>query len=350
MGHNIIVDNAEFSVDGITCQIFDGTWLDIHRQFFAEKSPGFIEQHERNIGNRPELVKWQSDLLPGTSLLISQPWFYSESGSNAFPLHLNGESSRSIHSYTFNGDLWSLLRVKVLVGDQWYHATNPMKYLTCLLDGGRKPTTVIPTPKLYAHYAVCSDDQLDHYRSKSYTRFIRGSESIRAEKSSKAGTRSAVDIVGSNYCQAIFWLACNEEASRYNNHSDYGTNTHSSGHVADSGQTTPIRSASLKTPTGYHFREISCHHFCSNAGLSKFPSVPREVGYHGLSFSRSLTSGNCDNGIIPERQRYSLICHYKTNSCDEDSNGDNIGDEAAISANHETSYPIPIEPRSTCSR
>ena len=87
----------------------------------------------------------------------------------AFPLFLNGGSSKYTHSYTFCSDIGSLLRAKVLVGDQWYHITNPLRYLDCYYDNNRTATR-IATPKLYGYYAVCSDEQLEYYRSKPYVR------------------------------------------------------------------------------------------------------------------------------------------------------------------------------------
>ena len=141
LAHNLI-ENAEFSVDGVACQTLSSTWLDIRSQFFADKSPGAIEQYERNIGNRSGLVKWQTESLPETTLLLEQPWFYSESGSKAFPLFLNGGSSKYTHSYTFCSDIGSLLRAMVLVGEQWYHVTNPLRYLNCYYDGNRTATRI----------------------------------------------------------------------------------------------------------------------------------------------------------------------------------------------------------------
>ena len=217
--HNII-RHAALKFDGDTGSEIPGGWLDIHSQFFMKSGARFAQHYNYMIGNASCLVKWTS-YLPSFPISSPQPWYYSESISNAVPLFLCSMGGVS-HVYDFRLNLKDLLRMRCRLKDgQWHNIQFNQSHI--ITD-----TLRVPTPVMIGRYTKISPPEIEWHKEKSHTHEIIATTVTHfgTNNPSAAGEDVSIKIHTSTPVRALFFIAECQLARELNNRSNYTTNPH----------------------------------------------------------------------------------------------------------------------------
>lgn len=222
--HNII-RHGSLKFDNDTGAEIPGGWLDIHSQFFMKSGARFDKLYDHMIGNVNCLIKW-STFLPKFPISSPQPWYYSESISNAIPLFLCSMGGVS-HTYDFRLELKDLLRMRCKLqhdeDDKWHNIPfEPSHIITGKLR--------VPTPVMIGRYTKISAPEIEWHKEKSHTHEIVATtvRHFGTSNPSPAGEDVSIKIHTNTPVRALFFVAECQMARELNNRSNYTTNPYDS--------------------------------------------------------------------------------------------------------------------------
>ena len=282
-------------IQGTKSQDIEDVWLDIYSQFYMK--PGFEHHYNRMIGNIPSLQDWSSTFLPRYELILPLPWSYSRHECTSIPLHLCSLTPIK-HIFKMRNKLSKLIRMQkrsMIDGEIiWNNVPFKNVYVTTNTDN-------IPTPELWGFYSRQTSNEIrDAHKTNIHNIHNIYGEDIQVFRSKKSyNLDPTVDIhvpIETTYktsAKAMFWVAQNQEAHKFNSHANYSTNSNDFTKGIN-----PIRSMTMESGGMKRYEDLGSVHTELAQAWYKFPSAPREPGYNGLSFGWDTTSLHADVGII----------------------------------------------------
>lgn len=285
-GLNILKDASLKSDDDII-QAFDNIWLNMHSQFYRKSGGGKDAHHNLMIGNVPFLQGW-THYLPEYMLDVPQPWYYSRNEVVAMPLFLCSLSSIT-HNYKVRSKLSEMLRMRARANEEseWKDIKFNPKYLE-----GVGPEDTLPIPELWGRYALITDDEREWRKTQKNKVYIEDIVIHSSDDPTRYGSTVPIGLQTEMPTKAIFWVAENLEATKYNNYSNFTTN---STDLYDGWN--PIMSTKLtygSTPRV----ELDSDSFDRIEPWYHFPSAPYQSGYNAYSISYDSSSINADIGMV----------------------------------------------------
>ena len=315
--HNII-EEARFEEDGLVFNNFDNYWYDIHLQFLKNYQGDIHSKrikYSKCIGNIPLLENFSTKLV-SVELACPQPFFYSNDTGCSYPIYKKGSLSRARHTFKFNLDVSKLLRIQCRKRKpdsnsytEWVDfSVNTVDLKSIITVKGE-----IAQPELYGcyvnyaqnAYSFYANDGCDNSKDQINELYITDMITFDSSKSYSYGeTAEPTTLKNINPCLALFWMAENLDAKKYNNHSNYTTNTFSIEKGHD-----PISKHSLSLNSQAKFNNYSSIHFNSIDPMRHFPTVPFENGYFGSSFCWFIPREGIDYGVTFKDDR--LLCYLE---------------------------------------
>lgn len=308
--HNVglnIVNIAQFKENDDVFQTLDNVNMDIFYQFCQKGGAGMREAHNVGVGNVPIVENFASELVP-YQINVKHPWFYSYSTSTAFPIFYKNTQLRAQHNYKMRLKIYELLRMRRLVDGVW-EPVLPSEYGEYLETD---PTLNISTPEMYGHYAYCTDVELDHYKNCSGLErhiYIRDFQTCEEENCKKYKTTASAPMSSSNPCLAFFWVAQNLDAVKYNNYSNYTTNSQDLHRGWD-----PITHSTMKYGNEALFDKLPSDHFSIAMAQNHFTSAPEFRGFHAYSYAYDCMCQDADIAVLLEGRAATLQCLLGNNS------------------------------------
>ncbi len=254
--------NCKLNTDHL--QECDNVSMNIFLNYLRKKS--FPEGRLMEMtGNVPSMVEF-SDRLPNYKTSVPQPWLYARTSETAFPL-FRCEEGKKInklrHNYTFMLEICKLLRMQALdyerddngkpvtddngkylynTDNRWVDIPVNLKYIV----GNYTLKSKIQTPALRARYAKITkveknnilkscgskDDPNNIKDNKLYD--SKGRKAVHempfddfkpfdAPNPTTFDSNATVEVESNEPCRALFWVAENQEALKYNCHGNYTT-------------------------------------------------------------------------------------------------------------------------------
>jgi hypothetical protein len=230
--HNVginIVQEAKLLAGDIPLYSFDSITHDILSQYGYLVKAGFKKHHLASIGAIPKLERW-SNSLPAHQLDILQPYFYAKAQHLALPL-LQSSITQFRHNYKFRLRILSLLRMQKYCNklDKWV----TIRPVYGVIDGIKDKDSSLAQPTLWGRYAKVTPLQLDYYRNcgsgdkkSSLVHYFYYDDFVAIKDNNKKSYGEVADIALSSTTpvKAVFWVAQNISAKKYNNYSNYTTN------------------------------------------------------------------------------------------------------------------------------
>lgn len=278
-------------------QSIDKIWMDMVAQFYQPPKLGLREEYDERIGNVPYLVEWNVN-LPSTTLICSQPWYYSESLDMAFPLFLLKlyGLGKLQHKHTFNLKISKLLRMRVKDKDTGLWTELSRIDLSVLNGVGKENLPKIPPPTMEADYVCLSTQEIETYflSQEKITYYTKNIISVSGEEPKGYGSRDCISISTPGPCLAIHWVAENKLSSMKRNLSNYTTNNEDSNLGWN-----PCAFFSLNYSKTIRYAK-SPHYVSEFEQPRKYAlSMPYSKGFNMLSFRHSHgTPGDPDIGIV----------------------------------------------------
>lgn len=305
IGTNITV-NATFKDDDNIYQTWDPIIADDYYQYYQYEGSGKRRNHNIGIGNVKILEDW-TYALPTYIINVDQPWYYGEEPGLAFPIHMRNSQCRIEHRQIYKRNIESLLRMQLLINNIWTDV-EPKNYIEKYLI---YDSLVINKPTLWGRYAYVTDAELRTNKCKpemkQRTLYYTDYEVCDGNTNSmyKYTENAEMDISSRNPCVAMFWKAENLDATKFNNYSNYTTNT---GDLYSGWD--PIYHNSIKYGTLYKFKEMESDHFNIGESRKHFRSSPREMGYHAYSFAHQSYNYNGEVGVVLDGKNAKLLCKF----------------------------------------
>lgn len=272
-----MVKKAWLCYNDVTPQWFDDVWLNIYYQFFRKSGK---KQLEWMLGNRQQLQSW-SKVLPESTLVIPQPWYYSEDLVMAIPLFLC-QRNPVIHKYNFRLSISDLLRMRV---NQQEVPVDP-KYIEGYPNDGN-----IPAPEMWGKYAYVDNDEVNFLVNTTDKLVYHINDIVKVSSDeiiSKNTNGITVDLHTQEPCRAIFWVMENQESHNRRLYSNYTTNDGDN----------PTLSAKLMYGPNNRIAELNHNHFQYAESYYHFPQQPMTNGYNVYSFSYQPSSISNDIGVV----------------------------------------------------
>ena len=295
LGHNITnngtlkIGSSEFNLDNIS--------QDINAEFYMKPGANMDKLYNHMIGNLPFLQKWGKQ-LPSWSLVIPQPWFFSESYSKGIPLFLCPENKQPILSYSFVRDISKLLRMRVKKEDGGY------SYIKCNVDFLEKNGTLpLDVPVMWGKYSMLTEYEREYRLGNTkdkfgnpvivkhqmeVNRFIR----FRSENSTVSGKVATISVQTNTPVKGWYAVAQSEEAIYTNNHSNYTTNPYN---IYENGWH-PISHVNQKYATQTVMSRSSIHERCPEIWYHS-ASAPTTHGYLFRSHAYNIGNVGPDVGV-----------------------------------------------------
>ena len=154
------------------------------------------------------------------------------------------------------------------------------------------PEDTLPIPELWGRYALITDDEREWRKTQKNKVYIEDVVVHSSDDPTRYGSTVPIGLQTEMPTKAIFWVAENLEASKYNNYSNFTTNS------ADlySGWN-PIMSTKLTYGSTPRI-ELDYDSFDRIEPWYHFPSAPYQPGYNAYSISYDSSSINADIGIV----------------------------------------------------
>lgn len=293
-GHNII-GHGSVRVDGISLQNIDSTWLDIYSQFYMK--PGMREHYDIMIGNVPFLQEWGTS-IPGYTVVVPQPFHYSKDPAVALPLFMKS-LSRVTHNYNFRRKLSEIVRMRIIDDDEWKEIPYNWSYMEAV-----KQDEMLTQPRMFGRYVVITKEERNWHQGidadgsqdkHKPPRIVYGENIVKVTHTNTSGLGQSVGLTlhSSTPTKAMFWVAENMEAQKYNNRSNYTTNPNNINEGWN-----PICETSLTYGGVAKFSEMPSYHFDMSEPWHSFVSAPSEPGYNGFSFAYDTSTIHGDVGIV----------------------------------------------------
>lgn len=321
--HNVatnIISDGKFEVDNEVINSLDHTWLDVHPQYFTK--PGFREHYNLGVGNIAYLEEWKS-YLPSVQLRVILPWFYSYHTSHAFPIFRFPGQTQINHRMRFRRKVNELLRMQISSDDgrTWRSIKPNFKYLHC-------SAKIISEPEMWAKYTYNTLEELnwqlkcnsaDNVEGKKVY-YINDMIAIDSENHAGYGKSISIELKTPHMCKSIFFMAENTDAIKYNNLSNYTTNSDNI-----YGGWDPIDNITLSYGIVKKFDKVNSIHF-SQIESCHFPIPPDTQGYHAITYAWDPTSVDAEVTVCPSELKASLSVKLGNNDpfLDMEEKTDNI--------------------------
>lgn len=287
--HNIennSIVSSTFKVGDEVINTFDSVSLDILSQGFGR--PGF-DRHDPNYRMEMEkFEKWNS-YLPPKPVQSHQPFYFAEDRMLSFPLWMIGTSVKVEFNYNLRRDIEKLLRVgKIRKDGTIANIKFDMKYI----DVSEK-LTKIPLPNLIGRYSFLSDQELNEHKcNQKYSFYVKDMISTQATNPGALGAKVEIPLQTPAPCLAMCWVAENLKATRFNNRSNYTTNS-----VNLNEGYNPCQYSTMKYKNDPRFLNFPHSHFDEMQPRYHFPTRPFEPGYNFYSIANKPASIQAEVGV-----------------------------------------------------
>lgn len=260
--------------------------LDIWVEYFAKEF--FQNDYETLLDLIQGETNW-SDELPAKTLSLSQPFFYTTTGT--FFKRCLVEKQNITHNYRCCLDIRKLLLLEKRVNGVWERCTNGDDILKKCLFSNLTADGILNRPELYGTCVIANEIEYREIKDSSLTHnYLAHAQELIYVSVDKILTNEGTEkvvLAQSGCVRGIYWFIENLNASERGDHYNYAT---------EEGEC-PIISTSL-----YHL-DRCVWEFDSHHHRSIFPSevklrTPRKMGYHYHPFSAhgslKITDTNVD--------------------------------------------------------
>jgi hypothetical protein len=257
------------------------------------KDRQYQETVDKSIGNVPSLQEW-STYLPNYIIRFELPWYYSNDYSLGLPLFYSSTDKHFSHSYIFNDELKSLLRMRKRDPENegcWEIIPFDMRYIHVETRSDR-----LSEPEIMGMYIKLLPEEVEEYkcwtRANTYGDFYI--DTIEFESSPnpmKYGSKLSVEMSNDAIVYNIVWMAENKTATDNGIHNNYTTNTLEIDEGYD-----PIEHTSLRVGSHDIFKELP-NEYTSDLFYRDFPGRPLGTHLHAFSFNRTPKTINAKVGI-----------------------------------------------------
>lgn len=356
MAHNFASNKFEYIRvldDNIQHQNVDNVWYDSFYQFFQSSGAGKRDNHNLGIGNITYFSEWSS-YIPSYNTNIDLPFYYSFELSNAVPLYYKNSMQRFEHRCKFR-NIKDLIRMQINetvdnaekprwvdvplqlpknknVIDSYLEISEEQKPEMwgryALITEGEKQyhmkddnnedwdyeyqyvkTSINGEKIIYKNKPENSGDYIKELVRKTKTTFIRDVVSHDSSNPHSYGDTAEISIEDENLTLAYFWVAKNMDSVKYNNHSNYTTNTFDLHSGFD-----PIKENSIN----YNDKEgpinnLSSDHLNIAFSRKQTWSSPDTTGYHGYAYGNDCMGYEPDITVIPKDLKVKLLCTINNN-------------------------------------
>jgi len=219
-------------------------------------------------------TQW-GETIKAKTLLIPQPFFFSQTRSKGFKKILEPELGYSL-KYKLQLGLSSLIRIQQLDMDKWVDVDSRM-VITVIEPTGIQPPTLTTTNSIVGNqerdklWRFGADLVKDKYR-ENFQELIQ----VEIGKPEVDGKGTfAIEINNPGCTRGIFFAVQNIDSTKYGSHFDYSFNGEN-----------PIVAVSLKNIHGKIYQEEDPIHFTKRHPRQAFLRTPKVIGMHYISLSR----------------------------------------------------------------
>lgn len=292
--HNVginIVKHARLMAGDVCINSFDNYAHDILSQYGYFLKPSFKRHHLVSIGAIPKLEQW-STFLPSHRLNVLQPFYYSKADHLALPL-LGSSLIKFEHRYNFRTRILDLLRMQKFSdkSGMWFN----IKPIKTVLEGIKDQGSTLETPELWGRYSKFTDEEREWYREceDGIVHEVYYDDVVICDDMNKKryGQTAEINLSSATPVKAIFWVCENCNATKYNNYSNYTTNS-------DNYQQgwNPSERITLNYATSSRIKNMSIGHF-DREETWQFPRAPWECGYNTITFCNNPFSSDAEASI-----------------------------------------------------
>lgn len=290
-----VIKSAKCIVGKETPQTLSTITLDTHLNCMFKSNRSKAEQASANIGNVPMLTQWSNDCLPKFKAMMYLPfWFYKHEVAS-LPLYYGSSTNSNtatpmvVEFHLVLNNLYSqLIRMQMFHNGEWKNVPFDHKFLMGFTSAKAK----LPPLKMIGYYSKLSPEEVLFRQETPYQWYIEDWITWTSEDTYPMGISCPpISISSDTPTKAIWWLAQNMEAAKFNNHCNYTTDNEN---VSVGWH--PISYAKLLY--GSQVRAEGDHDDFSRGNQDEWPSVPLDNGYQGLVYATDLTSVDADTCVI----------------------------------------------------
>ena len=219
MHHIVVSGQVEFGT--IKGPEIPSGWLDHQTAWFMKSGTGHESNYNRSIGNLRCLTDWNS-WLPSKAIRCPQPWWFSQSESNAVPLFKCKDTPMSIR-YNFNLHVLSLLRMQLYKGDEWVDVTDASVKARFLNKDGIDMRSTIPIPTMTGYYGKMADSELEWKRTIDQSVLATSIIKKNTQNPVESGKSATIKLDSVTPIYAIYFCASHEKSINIGNLSNYTT-------------------------------------------------------------------------------------------------------------------------------
>lgn len=178
------------------------------------------------IGNRPDLLEWNNELVAVDEFVLPIPFFMDASPKLAIPCHLYNKKESILITCKFNLNIENFIRMHVKDETGKWHLVKPD---LDLLDISGNNVKFNP-PTLWGRYSTLTDGEINEEKSTGYKIYITDYEYI---PDTRIMDTTSIQIAAPGLALRGYRFGfLNAKALEYNNHSNYSLN-HSYGDIGD---------------------------------------------------------------------------------------------------------------------
>lgn len=309
--HNVgtnIIKTGMFKLNDDIVQRIDSVWCDIHAMFYMK--PGFRDHYNECVGNVPYLEDWNTS-MPQYITNVVQPFYNCRDISQAFPILMCHKDVIKFE-YTFRDDITKVLRMQQYSdkAKRWVDIVPRKDVLQGISSSGK-----LPIPELWGRYANVGTEEYEHHKfalmcpdeqqikiwNTTHTYYTRDIISSDSKNSRSFGEIETLELNCKTPCLALHWVAANADAVRFNNYSNYTTQTHSL-----YGGRNPCATVDLTYDGNHHLKNLDADHFCKIEPFQHFDSAPSEPGYNGYSFAQYPMGLDAEVGVVLNKAKFDV--------------------------------------------
>lgn len=295
--HNMIKE-AELCFDGSPAQYQDSHWLDIYAQELMNVDYSKKLMYNDAIGNRGYLQEWNT-FIPSDTLSFYPPWYFCSHAVLAIPL-FNCSLSVVTMKYKMRLKLSELVRMKGMNREgEWKNIAYNQKYMIGKGDG-------IEKPDMFARYSTISDSERKWRKTLVHRVLIDGIIKTSSEEHYGYGSTASMSLKSREIIKRVFWVAENVNASTYNCHSNYTTNSEDLTRGYN-----PVSDRKLSYGTVQRDPKMSSVHWDTADPFMTLSTVPTVAGYNSSSFAHNSDCINADNGLVTDKLEANMTIWIK---------------------------------------
>lgn len=278
-------------------QYMDMYWYCIYHKFLL-RDPEKKRIFSKMIGNRKSLIEW-SDTLEQNTIIVPQPWYYSQNEVHAFPLFLCKNKFLK-HKYNFRDRIQELLRMRVLQSNQEWKELSEinLSYLEFEQD-------ILSPPEMIGKYIQLSEEEYEYRKDTRIVYYLNDIVKLTEETPKRGSEFISLDVNIPDPCQAIFFIGENLNNTKIRKYTEFNTSSNESPFSTFKmiyGTTEKILERDLKTieylESFYHFTVVS-------KNLYK--------GCHGIILCYDIFSPDPDTSIVFKNLSAKILIRLKDN-------------------------------------